>query len=209
MNIRDAARGNGEARPLVNVRDTHRRNGEAQPLVTGRTAARMLQRLCLPSFPCAIVALALPLFASAQTFNARPGVWETTVTTSGVSVPPELLAKMPPDRRALVEQKLAAIGAGQAQVRKSCVKQADLQKGFAPLPHDGCTVRTVSRSSTKIVMATTCTTPVQSTGNMTWEAKTPESVVGVIDQDASGRKIHVDVASKWLGADCKGVEPLR
>jgi hypothetical protein len=146
--------------------------------------------------------------AEAQTFNAKPGAWETTVTTSGLTIPPDTLARMPPDRRALVEQKMAAIGAGRPQVRRSCVSQADLQKGFAPPSSASCTVKTVSKTSTRLAMTTTCTEPVPSSGTMTWEAKTPESVIGVIDQDASGRKIHVDVVSRWLGADCTGIEPL-
>ena len=169
----------------------------------------MLGRLC--SMLCvggSVAALAWPLSASAQAFDAKPGAWETTVTTSGMTIPPDMLAKMTPERRAMAEQRMAAIGAGQPQVRKSCVRQADLEKGFVPPPQVGCTVETVSRTSTKLVMTTTCTTPVPSTGTMTWEAKTPESVIGVIDQDAGGRKIHVDVVSKWLGADCSGIEPL-
>jgi hypothetical protein len=146
--------------------------------------------------------------AHAQTFDAKPGAWETTVTTSGMTVPPETLARMSPEKRAAIEERMGAIGAGQSQVRRSCVGQADLQKGFVPVSRAGCTVKPVSRTSTKLVMTTTCTAPVPSTGTMTWEAKTPESVIGTIDQDVGGRKVHVDVVSRWLGADCSGIAPL-
>ena len=55
-------------------------------------------------------------------------------------------------------------------------------------------------------MKTTCTAP-PSTGTMTWEAKSPESVVGSIDQEQGGRKVHIAVVGKWLGASCDGIEP--
>jgi hypothetical protein len=155
----------------------------------------------------AVVAALTSTSASAQSFGAKPGAWETTVTMSGMTIPPEVLAKMPPDRRAIVEQQLSANGGGQSTVRKSCITKEDLDKGFMPNPNSSCTVQTVSQTSTKLVMKTTCTAPVASTGTMTWEAKTPESVVGNVDQDASGRKIHINIVGKWLSSSCEGIPP--
>jgi hypothetical protein len=143
--------------------------------------------------------------AAAEGFGAKPGAWENTVTTSGLTIPPEVLARMPPDRRAMVEQQLAANGGAQPQIRKVCITQEKLEQGFTPSANSSCTVQTVSRTATKLVMTTTCAAPVASTGTMTWEAKTPESVVGNIDQDVSGRKVHITVVGKWLGASCDGI----
>jgi hypothetical protein len=157
---------------------------------------------------CLAVAAALTsTSASAQSFGAKPGAWETTVTMAGMTIPPEVLAKMPPDRRAIVEQQLSANGGGQPTVRKICMTKEDLSKGFMPNPNTSCTVQTVSQTSTKLVMSTTCTAPVASTGTMSWEAKTPESVVGNVDQDMNGRKVHINIVGKWLGSSCEGVPP--
>lgn len=154
----------------------------------------------------AVAAATMSMSTHAQSFGAKPGAWETTVTMSGMTIPPEVLAKMPPDRRAIVEQQLSANG-GQSTVRKSCITKEDLAKGFNPNPNSSCTVQTVSQTSTKLVMTTSCTAPVASTGTMSWEAKTPESVVGNVDQDASGRKIHINIVGKWLGSSCEGIPP--
>jgi hypothetical protein len=146
----------------------------------------------------------LAVDASAEGFGAKPGAWENTVTTSGLTIPPEVLAKMPPDRRAMVEQQLSA-NSGQSQVRRVCITKEKLEQGFTPSANSSCTVQTVSRTASKMVMTTTCTSPVPSTGTMTWEAKSPESVVGSVDQDVQGRKVHITVVGKWLGASCDGI----
>jgi hypothetical protein len=158
--------------------------------------------------PVLVVALAAawPVVIHAQTFEAKPGAWENSVTMSGLAIPPEVLAKMPPDRRAIVEQQMSANG-GQTTVRKMCVTKDDMEKGFMQSPNSSCTVETVSKTSTKLLMKTTCTAPVSSTGTMSWEAKSPESVVGNIDQETGGRKVHINIVGKWLGASCEGIPP--
>ena len=157
-------------------------------------------------------ALALPLAAHAQSFNAKPGAWEMTTTMTGNAIPPETLAKMPPDRRAMVEKIMADNGGadGQTSTRKSCVSQEDLDRvNFGRQPRQsGCTTTTTSRTPTKIVMATSCSGPPPITGTMSFEAKTPESVVGSIDQQRpDGSTFHVGIVGKWLGASCEGVDP--
>jgi hypothetical protein len=147
--------------------------------------------------------------AHAQSFGAKPGAWETTVTVSGLSIPPEVLAKMPPDRRAMVEQKLAENGGGTPTVRKTCVTKENMEKGFLSRNQDpNCKVTVVSQTATKIVMTNVCTGEAASTGTMSFEAKTPESVVGNVDQDRQGRKVHVTILGKWLGASCDGIAPM-
>lgn len=69
--------------------------------------------------------------ARADSFNAKPGAWEMTHTglSSGMLVPPEALAKMPPEQRANFEQAMQA-RAGQSGSRaiKSCVTKEDLDQ---------------------------------------------------------------------------------
>ena len=161
----------------------------------------------------AAVLLSAPLAASAAgaaPLNARPGAWEMTVTTSGIGnvIPPEALAKMPPERRAMVEKMMAERGGKpNTSVHKSCVKKEDLERDrFAEGNDDsGCTRQTVSRTATKVVVAMSCAGTPPRQGTFTFEAKNPETVVGVIDQETGSGKFHVDVNGKWLGASCEGI----
>ena len=162
---------------------------------------------------CGIVGPAAVLFASAavraEPLNARPGAWEMTVTTSGTGmvIPPEALAKMPPERRAMVEKMMAERGGKpNTSVRKSCVKKEDLDRDrFAEGDDSGCTRKTVSRTASKIVVAMSCPGTPPREGTFTFEAKTPESVVGAIDQQTGSGKFHVDIKGRWLGASCEGI----
>jgi hypothetical protein len=160
----------------------------------------------------ASMALALPIGATAQTFAAKPGAWDMTTTMTGNMIPPDALAKMPPDRRAMVEKMMAEKGMGNNQptTRRSCVKKEDLDRdNFGRNSDANCTSTTVSRSATKLVMETSCGGPPPMKGTVTFEAKTPESVVGSIDQQRpDGSKFHIGIVGKWVGAACEGVSPV-
>lgn len=155
----------------------------------------------------ALVVGALCAPAHAQSFNAKPGAWEMTVTTSGNVIPADVLEKMPAEERAAVEKQMTDARA--PQTRKACVKKEDLDEDrFMRSQDPNCSVRTVSRSPTKLTMATTCTGALTSTGTMTFEAKTPESVVGSIDQQRdTNTKFHIGIVGRWLGTSCEGIEP--
>ena len=60
----------------------------------------------------ALVLIALPLAGQAATLDIETGAWEVTTTTamSGMPMPKEALAKMPPEQRAMVERKRAEEG---------------------------------------------------------------------------------------------------
>lgn len=158
------------------------------------------------AFAC--IALAFASGAQAQSFNAKPGAWEMTTSMTGAVIPPEVLAKMPPERRAMIEQKMADGHGGQS--RKSCIRKEDLdQDRFMQSNDSNCTVKTVSRTPTRLVMATTCTGERASSGTMTFEARTPESVVGSIDQDrGNGSKFHIGIVGRWLGSNCDDIAPM-
>jgi hypothetical protein len=155
----------------------------------------------------AAMALGLTYAADAPTFNAKPGAWEMTTTMTGAMIPQDVLDKMSPERRAMIEKRIA--DSQTPRVRKSCVRKEDLaQDRFMPSTDSNCTVRTVSRTPTRLTMASTCTGERASTGTTTLEAKSPESVVGAIEQErANGGKFHIAIAGKWLGASCEGIEP--
>ena len=67
-------------------------------------------------------------------FNAKEGLWEMTVTTSGAGMPADALAKMAPDQRAMVEQMMKQRGVsmnGNTITVKSCVTKEKIAKGEA------------------------------------------------------------------------------
>jgi hypothetical protein len=55
-------------------------------------------------------AVAMPLYALADSLNAKVGAWEITTTSlmTGMPVPPEALAGMPPEQRARIEKAMRA-----------------------------------------------------------------------------------------------------
>ena len=156
-----------------------------------------------------VVAAGLSMTASAgaQSFAVKPGAWDITSTMSaGATLPPDALAKLSPEQRAAVEKRLAE---GGARTRRTCVRQEDLdQDRFMKRQDSNCTAKTVSRTSSRLVVALTCSAPAPATGSMTFEAKTPESVVGTIDLQSGGNPaLHIGIVGRWLGSRCEGIEP--
>ena len=69
--------------------------------------------------------------AGAESFNAKPGAWELNFTTltTGMLIPPDVLAKMPPEQRAKIEQSMQArSGKPRTHASKTCVTQEDLDQ---------------------------------------------------------------------------------
>jgi len=153
--------------------------------------------------------------ALADSFNAKPGAWEMTLTTltAGMLIPPDVLAKMPPDQRAKLEQSMQArSGKPTTHVSMECVTQNDLDQNRMIKEEnekDGlqCTTKVISKSSSKLVIERTCPAPRASTSQMAMEAKTPESIVGSIDMTrAESGKVHVDIKGRWLNASCAEIK---
>ena len=70
-----------------------------------------------------------------------------------------------------------------------------------------CKVKVISKSSSKLVIDRICPGPPVSTGHLTIEAKTPESLVATGDTNLKGSgKAHLDIKGKWLRASCEGIE---
>ena len=168
--------------------------------------------LVLGLMPGAITPLMTPC-AFADSFNIKTGAWELTYTsvTTGMLVPPEMLERMPPERRAKFEEAMRArSGQPKTRVHQGCITQKDLdQKNF--FKEEGeretqCASKVVSKSSSKLVMERTCPEPRAATMQISVEAKTPESVVGSIDGTIGAGKIHTDVKGHWLGASCDEIK---
>jgi len=169
--------------------------------------------------PCNILAataLALVLGSSwciaADSFNAKPGAWEMNVitVTNGNPIPADVLAQLTPEKRAELDASMKAReGKPESHTFQTCVTQKDLDQN-SMIKSEGdskCTRKIVSKSSTKIVIEQACPAPRASTGKASIEAKTPETLVAVIDtvQGSSG-KIHVDMKGRWIAASCEGIK---
>jgi Protein of unknown function (DUF3617) len=181
-----------------------------------RTFRSSLAATVLGLLPSSLV-LTLPSDAVAESLNAKLGAWEitSTSTSSGTLIPPDVLATMPPERRAQIEASMKArSGKPQSFTTKECLTKEDLDlnrviKEGEEEEEEGlqCTTKVISRSASKLVMERTCPAPRPSTSHSTFEAKTPESLTGNIDITRPGSgKVHVDIKGRWLGASCAGIE---
>jgi hypothetical protein len=157
--------------------------------------------------------IAMPLYSLADSFNAKPGAWEITMTTltKGMLIPAEALANMPPAQRARLEQSIQArSGKPSTHVTKSCVTKSDLDQDRMIKSDDeeNCTKKIVSKSANKIVYEQTCTGENAYKSNVKVEAKTSENIAASMDmvQGGTGAKIHVDIKGNWLGASCIGIK---
>lgn len=151
-----------------------------------------------------------------QPLNVKPGLWEVSVTMTGVpampAIPDSVLAQMPPDQRA----KLEAMMKGQANTMKTCVTKDKIEKSeaFRNAPKS-CTYTIVSSTSSKLEMKTECTqNGVKMAGDFVVEAVDPENVKGSMRMNASGgntsdgnnaMNMNTTFTEKWLGADCGDV----
>jgi Protein of unknown function (DUF3617) len=70
-------------------------------------------------------------FVLDDSLDVNPGAWDMSITTltSGSLIPPDLLAKMPPEQRAKFEQSMQArSGKPMTHTSKGCVTQEDLDQ---------------------------------------------------------------------------------
>jgi hypothetical protein len=163
---------------------------------------------------CAVaLMLVLPLYGFADSFNVKTGAWEMTTTTmsTGNLIPAEVLARMPPEQRAKIEQAMQArSGKPTTHVDRHCVTKEDLDQDrlFKSGNESQCSRKIVTKSATRVVLEQTCGTPRTSTATVTVQAQTPESVTTVVDvvQTSGGGKMHLEARGRWLGASCVGIK---
>ncbi|MGA2423305.1 MAG: DUF3617 domain-containing protein [Terriglobales bacterium] len=149
--------------------------------------------------------------------NAKEGLWEVTTThsMSGMpsmpDLPPDALAKIPPDQRARVEAMMA--GKPSTDVRKECITKEKLEKNAAFANNRGdCTRTVVSSTGRKTEFKFHCVDKQASTdGNAVMEAIGPDNVKGtmhMVTKSGGDRDITMDftISSKYLGAACGDVK---
>jgi hypothetical protein len=180
------------------------------------------------------IAILCPLAAltaqDIKPFDAKPGLWETTVTLDITGMPPmpampqltpDQLAKLPPEARQRLEAMMAGRGGGGSPrtiTSKSCVSKESIEKGmaFANSNQANCTRKIVSSSSSKIEMHMECAmekTDMKTVSDFTVERVDSEHVkAGGITKTTGGpnnrtMESKMNVTSKWLSADCGDLKP--
>jgi len=181
----------------------------------------MLTRLIF----CFTILLPIALFAADKPtmLNVKEGLWEITVTHSagGMGIPDDMLAKMPPDQRARVEEMMKQKGismSGNTTVVKSCVTKEKIEKGmaFGTDNRENCT-RSVVKSSPSHFEAKYHCEESKKDGNKTMIDGT--TTVDVVDRDntkgtahtvrnSEGHEMTIDMTftSKYLGPACGDVK---
>jgi hypothetical protein len=146
--------------------------------------------------------------------NVKEGLWEITVTHSMTgmpampAIPPDVLAKLPPEQRARME----AMMKGGPIVQKECITKEKLEKHSAfNVNRPECTRTVVSSTGSKLEMKIHCEGKQgASDGTLVVEAVGSDTTKGTMHlvTSASGANMNIDMAfsSKYLGPDCGDVK---
>jgi Protein of unknown function (DUF3617) len=169
-------------------------------------------------FLALIVFSSLTLWAadSITPLNVKEGLWEMTVThsMSGMpatpNIPPDVLAKMPPEQRARVEAAMK--GGPSTDVRKECITKEKLEKHSAFSNNRGdCTRTVVNSTGSKLEVKIHCEEKQASTdGTLVLETVGSDRVKGTMQAvtNANGHTMNMNLtfSSKYLGPACGDVK---
>jgi len=159
-----------------------------------------------------LAALACAALLLADTLNVKPGQWEATVTSQMTGLPPipqEVLDKMTPQQREMMEQRMKGNQTPRTTTSKSCITKEQIEKGFDVGEDDkACTRTVISSTSTKQEIKIECNRDNnKSTGTIRIEASSPESVKGSMQMSmtSGGRSMNMNstFTSKYLGPTCE------
>ena len=149
--------------------------------------------------------------------NVKEGLWEMTVTHSmtgmpSATIPPETLARMPPEQRARVgaAMKQSGMGGPATDVHKECITKEKLEKQMAfdenrKDKDDDCIRTIVNATGSKLEMKFHCEKS-SSDGTLLLEAVTSDRVKGSmhIIANSHGRSMNMDLtfSSRYLSPAC-------
>src|ERR1039458_2218253 len=149
--------------------------------------------------------------------NVKEGLWEMTVTHSMTgmpampAIPPDALAKMPPEQRARMEAMMK--GGASTDVRKECITKEKLEKQMAfGDDRKECTRTVLNSTSSKLEMKIHCERGQQGStdGTLLVEAIGSDNVKGKMEAvtNASGKTMNMNFAfsSRSLGPACGDVK---
>ena len=157
--------------------------------------------------------------AAGVSLDVKPGLWdlETSGAASGIpQIPSEMLEKLKPDQRAMAEVMLMAVIA-QASMPHSmqfCVTPEQVRQGL-DLDRIGgkhCQRTVRSSSPTGLDMQVDCSGHDQMSGNVHLRVVDRATVAGDVDfragVGANSMMIRQTLHGKWLGAECRDVQPF-
>ena len=167
----------------------------------------------------AALSLTAIIAAQAPMMDVKMGLWEiTTKTNMGGAMPAmpkisdEDMAKMPPAQRAQIEAMMKNMaGAGAPMVTKTCMTKEKYDKNsfMQQRPNQNCTQTITNNTRTSMDANIVCTSPA-STATMHMESTSSSSYKGTVKSKSTERgremEITIDMAGKWLGADCGDVK---
>lgn len=167
----------------------------------------------------ALIVFSLPVLWAADKItplNVKEGLWEVTVThsMSGMpampAIPPETLAKMPPEQRARIEAMMK--GGASTDVRKDCVtkEKLDKQTAFSDNRKE-CTRTVVNSTGSKLEVKLHCEDKqTSSDGTLLLEALGSDNVKGSMHfvTNSNSRTMNMDFtfSSRYLGPACGDVK---
>ena len=173
----------------------------------------VMTRICAVLGACAVVAAAVWAAQGGTPLDIKPGQWETTVTTSrsgAPPLPPEVLARIPAEQRAQMEERMKARAAAgpQTHVTKTCITKEDLAKSFGAFNSNPNCKNTLLSSTPKSAdfkvecniqgMVTTGTGHVEAPDSEHTTGKTKMTMAAGGQTSTS----EITFSSKWLGAVC-------
>ncbi len=174
--------------------------------------------MCIARIGAALALMGATVVASAASPDARPGLWERTVTRQIDGAPVAPIADRPnltPEQRARLEAMAGARGATPptTSVIRYCVTPdaAGQWDSFARESADEAKCeRSVQGESTRsLEVSLAC--GARQKGTVAFTAVDPGHVRGTITwirQDEGGtRTTKVDVDNRWLSPDCGAVKP--
>ena len=149
---------------------------------------------------------------SLEPLHIKTGLWEVSIATSGtIPIPPEVLAKMPPEQRAKLEERMKAQMGGE-NTYKECLTKEKLEKNaMFEKDREGCTRTVGTATGSKVDVHFTCDkkgTKVDIA--LLIEALNPETVRGTTHISTNGGAAAFNMSStfngKWIGAACGDVQ---
>ena len=155
--------------------------------------------------------------------DVKLGLWESKVSTEtgGMpkmanmpSIPPETLAKMPPEQRAQVEamMKSRAGGGPMVTVAKVCMTKESLSSGQAFSRQKSCTPKVIASTGGRQQIHIDCNQDgMKMSGDLTVERVDAEHVKGNMVMKGGPPSTPVDMKmsfeNTWISSDCGDVKP--
>jgi hypothetical protein len=158
------------------------------------------------------IVILCPLGVGAQEnkpFDAKVGLWESTVTTQIASLP-----AMPEEQIAALKGR-GTLGGGRSTTSKFCVDRYSLNKPMYSSPDQSCSTKLVSSSPGAQQIHVECNgTAMKSVSDFKLERIDAEHTKGVMTTKSSGAdgarsvELKITMTNRWVAADCGAVKPM-